>query len=97
MKVDGNKIRITFNHVGSGLITRDKKPASCFLIAGANKKFVKAKAVIDKNTIVVSSSKVKKPIAVRFTWHQDALPNLMNKEGLPANSFRTDDWEVKVR
>lgn len=90
MKVEGNKIRISFDHVGTGLVSRDGKPLSWFTIAGEDKKFVEAKAEIDGNTVVVSAESVTKPIAVRFGWNQIAEPNLSNKEGLPAGPFRTD-------
>jgi sialate O-acetylesterase len=51
---------------------------------------VAAKAEIDGATVVVSAESVAKPVAVRFAWHQEAEPNLSNKEGLPASPFRTD-------
>jgi len=44
---------------------------------------------------VVSAKEVKKPVAVRFAWDNIAEPNLFNKAGLPASSFRTDNWPVK--
>lgn len=91
-KVDGNKIRISFDHVGSGLASRDGKDLTHFQIAGKDQQFVPATAVIEKDQIVVHSDKVAKPEAVRFAWEAAAEPNLMNKEGLPASSFRTDDW-----
>jgi sialate O-acetylesterase len=90
--VEGNKVRITFDHVGSGLASRDEKPLTWFTIAGADGKFVEAKAEIDtaNNTVVVASDAVPVPAAVRFGWREDAEPNLINKEGLPASPFRTD-------
>ncbi len=90
MKVEGNKIRLRFDHVGGGLTSRDGKPLTHFTIAGEDKNFVPAQAEIDGNTIVVSSPQVAKPVAVRFAWHQEAEPNLANKAGLPASPFRTD-------
>mgnify|MGYP002343968107 FL=1 len=90
MAIEGSKIRLSFNHTGSGLASRDGKPLDWFLIAGENGRFVKAQAVIEGNTIVVSSDAVDKPIAARFAWHQEAQPNLINKEGLPAGPFRTN-------
>jgi len=45
---------------------------------------------IDGNTVVVSSDAIAKPSAARFAWHQEAEPNLINKEGLPAGPFRTN-------
>jgi len=80
------------NASGSGLASRDNKPLDHFTLAGEDKKFVEAKAVIDGKSVLVWSDAVAKPVAVRFGWRQDADPNLMNKEGLPAPCFRTDKW-----
>ena len=91
MKIEGDKIRLSFDHVGSGLVSRDGNALNWFTIAGEDKEFVEAKAVIDGDTVVVSSDKVKKPVAVRFGWDEIAEPNLSNKEGLPASPFRTDE------
>ena len=90
MKIEGDKIRLSFDHVGSGLKTSDGKPLDYFTIAGDDKKYYPAEAVIDGETIVVSSPEVKEPVAVRFGWHEAATPNFVNKEGLPASPFRTD-------
>ena len=92
MTVEGNKIRLSFDYVGSGLMARDEKPLTWFEIAGEDKQFVEAKATVDGNTIVVSSDTVANPVAVRFGWHQSAEPNFVNKEGLPASPFRTHRW-----
>ena len=93
MKIEGERIRLMFDHTGGGLTTRDGKPPSHFTIAGADEKFVPAKVEIDGQTIVVYSDEVKQPIAVRFAWTDTAEPNLMNKEGLPASPFRTDTFK----
>ena len=92
MAVEGNAIRLTFDHIGSGLMSRDEKPLTWFEIAGADKQFVAAQATIDGDTIVVSSDTVVNPVIVRFGWHENAEPNFMNKEGLPASPFRTHPW-----
>ena len=63
-----------------------------FAIAGADQKFVWAKATIVGNKIVVSSDQVPIPVAVRYAWADNPDCNLYNKEGLPASPFRTDDW-----
>ena len=89
MKVEGNKVRIEFEHVGSGLKSRDGKPLSWFTIASKEGDFVEATAAIDGNSVVVSSDKISEPAAVRFGWDQLAEPNLMNAESLPAGPFRT--------
>lgn len=92
MEIEGNSIRIHFEHTGSGLVSRDGEPLSWVQIAGEDKQFVDAVAEIDGDTIVVSSDSVESPVAVRLGWHQIAEPNLMNKEGLPVSPFRTDSW-----
>ena len=104
MKIEGNKIRISFTEVGGGLQlgtppwTPDGSapPAPTeltgFAIAGADQKWVWAKALIDGNTVVVSSDDVASPVAVRYGWGSCPSINLYNKEGLPASPFRTDDW-----
>ncbi len=92
VKFDGGKARVSFDHVGGGLVARDGKDLSHFEVAGEDKKFVAAKAVIDGGSIVVSADGVAKPVAVRFGFHQNAEPNLSNKAGLPASPFRTDKW-----
>jgi len=93
MKVEGNKIRISFAHVGGGLVARDGRELTEFQIAGADGKFVPAKAVIDGKTVVVSCKDVAAPKHVRFGWHKVANPNLANKEGLPASPFQTNNWQ----
>jgi sialate O-acetylesterase len=93
MKVEGNKVRLTFDHAGGGLVARDGKPLTHFTIAGADGNFVDAQAEIDGATVVVHADSVAAPRAVRFGWHQEAEPNLSNKAGLPASPFRTDREE----
>jgi sialate O-acetylesterase len=91
MKVEKNKIRITFDNVPTGLEARGGDLTE-FLIAGDDRKFYTAKAKIDKGTVIVSSKEVKKPVAVRFAWTNGSIPNLFSKEGLPVPSFRTENW-----
>ena len=68
----------------------DGKPLTWFTIAGEDGEFVEANARVDGETIVVSSEEVSNPKAVRFGWHEEAEPNLVNGAGLPASPFRTD-------
>ena len=105
MTVEGDKIRLTFKEVGSGLMmgvppwtpTGMPPPAPTelkgFAITGADGKWVWGKATIDGNTVVVSGDGVANPLAVRYDWASCPFGNLYNKEGLPASSFRTDDWD----
>ncbi|MGB7294052.1 MAG: hypothetical protein WBC70_00545 [Candidatus Aminicenantales bacterium] len=92
MSVEGTRIRIVFDHVAGGLISNDGLPLKWFEIAGADHIFYKAAAEIDGETVIVSSPRVAAPRAVRFGWHQSAIPNLANRAGLPASPFRTDTW-----
>src|SRR5205085_9196389 len=85
------RIRLHFKHVHGGLtIKPDDTKLMGFAIAGADKKFVWADAVIDKDTIVVSSPDVVEPQHVRYGWAWNPIGNLYNKERLPAITFRTD-------
>ena len=87
-----NRIRLTFDHIGSGLISLDGNQLTWFEIAGEDHIFYKARAEIQGHTVVVWSPLVESPVAARMGWHQLAVPNLGNREGLPASPFRTDRW-----
>ncbi len=89
MSIENNKIRISFDHTGSGLISLDSRPLAWFEVAGEDKVYRKAKAEIDGHTVLVWNDRIDHPITVRFGWHELAAPNLGNKEGLPASPFRT--------
>ena len=68
-----------------------------FEIAGSDHHFHYAKAYVDGDKIIVYNDEVDSPVAVRYAWADDALEaNLFNKEGIPASSFRTDDWKGKT-
>ncbi len=88
--IDGNKIVITFTNTGSGLVTNDGEELREFAIAGADKKFVWAKATIEGDKIIVTSDVVAHPMYVRYAWADNPDVNLYNKEGLPASPFRTE-------
>jgi sialate O-acetylesterase len=89
---EGAQIRIRFTSADSGLATRNGAPPDGFEIAGEDRQFLPAEVTLEKESALVRSPKVAKPVAVRFAWHEDARPNLMNEEGLPAAPFRTDAW-----
>jgi len=92
MKIDGDQARLSFSHVGGGLVARDGQPLRDFEIAGGDRQFMPATATIEGDTLVVRSEAVAKPVAVRYGWYDAAQPNLSNQAGLPASPFRTDDW-----
>jgi len=91
LTVAGGKVRVTFDHVGGGLMARDGQPLSWFEVAAADGEFVAARAEIDGDVVVVWSDDVPEPAAVRYAWHMlpEPIPNLVNKAGLPASPFST--------
>jgi sialate O-acetylesterase len=103
-KVEGQKIRVSFENFGSGLMlgekiglepTKEIKDAKLkwIAIAGDDKVWHWAEASIDGDTLLVSSEKVPAPVAVRYAFAMNpAGANLYNKAGLPASPFRTDAW-----
>jgi sialate O-acetylesterase len=101
--VDGNKVRLSFDHVGSGLMV-GRKPGTApteevkdgelaeFSVRDKDGKWHWAKATIDKNDVIVWSESVSEPTAVRYAYQSNpAKANLYNKEGLPASPFTTVD------
>jgi len=93
MSIEGNKIRLSFEHADSGLMIKNGTKLKGFAIAGKDKKFKWAKAKIDGNSVVVWNSSIKQPVAVRYAWQSNPVCNLYNKAGLPASPFRTDQWK----
>ena len=94
MAKDGSRIILTFTNTGGGMIAKDKYGyLKGFEIAGSDKKFYYAQALIEGDKVVVYHKDVKDPVAVRYGWADDATDcNLFNEEGFPAGPFRTDDW-----
>ena len=98
MKVAKDTIRVSFSHLGGGLVAKGGTLKG-FQIAGADQKFVAADAKIDGDAIVVSNAQVTAPVAVRYAW--DNYPeglgcNLYNAAGLPAAPFRSDKWNYPI-
>jgi sialate O-acetylesterase len=104
-KVEGDKIRISFKETAKGLkpgqapwCAKGVEPLPTdkligFVIAGSDMNWVEADAVINGNDVIVSSKSVPNPVAVRYGWAHSPRCNLYNSEGLPASTFRTDDWQ----
>jgi sialate O-acetylesterase len=80
---------VEFDSVPTTLVSRGGPPTH-FKVAGSDGRFVEGKAVIDGKSVVVSSPEVAQPVAVRFAFTCDAIPNLFTAEGMPVNLFRTD-------
>jgi sialate O-acetylesterase len=90
LRVEGNKVLLSFKHVGQGLVEAKDGELKGFTIAGPDMKFHPAHAETKGNTVVVWSDEVEKPAAVRYGWANFPECNLFNKDGLPATPFRTD-------
>ncbi len=90
-RVEGSSIRLRFQHVGLGLVTRHAESLQGFAIAGADKKFVWAQAIVDGEAVVVTAPSVPSPLYVRYAW-DGPIPwaNFFNQDGFPALTFRTD-------
>ncbi|MCH2203741.1 MAG: sialate O-acetylesterase [Fuerstiella sp.] len=84
--------RLRFDYADSGLMTSDGKAPGHFEIAGVDQHFHPATAVINGSELIISAEQVSEPKAVRYAFTSNAQPNLINGEGLPASSFRTDRW-----
>jgi sialate O-acetylesterase len=94
MEIKGNEITLSFVSIGVGLSSTDKNGIlKGFEIAGSDKVFYVAKAIIKDNKVIVSSESVSNPVAVHYGWADDDTDiNLFNKENFPASPFRTDNW-----
>lgn len=88
-KFDGARAVVSFTHVGGGLEARGGELQG-FTLLGADGKSQPAKAVIDGDTVVVTSDAVPQPVAVRYGWENVPVVNLFNADGLPASPFRSD-------
>jgi sialate O-acetylesterase len=92
MKIKGKSIVLSFKNASKGLVAADGKLDN-FEIAGADKVFRPAEAsILPDGKISVSNAEVLAPIAVRYGFKNWVKGDLYNKEGLPASSFRTDNW-----
>jgi sialate O-acetylesterase len=91
---EAGRARVTFELGGSALAVRGEgKELHGFEIAGADRRFHPARAVVDGDTVIVSSEAVVTPQAVRYAWRDNPEnADLINRDGLPASPFRTDTW-----
>ncbi|QTL99038.1 sialate O-acetylesterase [Iocasia frigidifontis] len=92
MKVEGKKIILTFDHIGSGLTAKGDGKLKTFFLVDSNNKPHKTEAEIRNDKVIVWNEKVKDPVAVYYAWSDNPEhANLYNKEGLPASPFRTGE------
>lgn len=92
MKIEGNEVKLTFENAPNGILSLGKE-LYCFEVAGANKRFYPAKAFVTNEGLTVMSPSVAAPVAVRYAFTDFIEGDLFNTEGIPASSFRTDDWD----
>jgi len=88
----GATLRVRFTGVASGLLTTDGAPPKGFLLAGADRVWHVADAVIDGDAVMLSSRDVPEPVAARYAWGNSPPATLINQADLPAAPFRSDDW-----
>jgi len=93
-RIDGSAVRISVRDAGAGLWAKDGAPPREFVIAGEDRKFVRAEAKLDGTDIVVTSAAVAQPVAVRYAWEPNPTVNVVGETGLPLLPFRTDHWPV---
>jgi sialate O-acetylesterase len=94
MVVNNDKALISIKHLDGGIVVKNKYGyIQGFEIAGEDKVFHYAQAIYKDNNLVISSSQVKNPVAVRYNW-SDATEEgqVFNGEGFPLAPFRTDSW-----
>jgi sialate O-acetylesterase len=90
MAVEGNKIRLYFTNIGSGIACRDDRLRT-FMICGKNGCFMDAQAKLDGDTVIVFCRDIENPTQVRYAWCDNPEEaNLYNIEGLPASPFTTE-------
>jgi len=92
-KVEGSKIRLSFDYAQGGLLIRSTGAANSFAICGKDRVWHWAAAKIDKDGIVVWSDEISDPKAVRYAWANNPVMTIYNEAGLPLLPFRTDDFE----
>lgn len=91
-KVDGDKVVVSFTHLGGGLAFKHGDKVQGFAVAGEDKKFYWADAKIEGENVVLTCAKVAKPVSVRYAWAPEhKWANLFNTDGLPALPFKTDN------
>ena len=93
MKTEVGAIRLQFKHLSGGLAAKGAaKAIKGFEIAGEDRKFVPAEAIVSGNEVIVGSALVRRPVAARYAWRDFPESSLYGRSGLPAVPFRTDDW-----
>jgi len=91
MSINGSTITIKFKNAPNGLSAFGKE-LKYFEVAGTNKVFRPAKAMVSGGNIIVTATDVKEPVAVRYAFKDFVIGDLFSTEGFPVSSFRSDEW-----
>src|SRR5690606_7340294 len=94
MSINKQKVNLYFDHAPNGFMVKNNEKPTEFFIAGSDKNFLPADVKIEKDRIVVSHKNIKEPVAVRFSFSNTGMSNVLSKEGFPITPFRTDNWDV---
>ena len=99
MKISGKQVIVTFSKVGAGLQIKGGNIINGFALAGDDRHFYNAKAIlVDSHTVCLQADEVDVPVAIRYAWADNPGElNLYSKQGLPLTPFRTDDWDRQVK
>ena len=82
---------VSFNHADGLRPANEGEELLTFEIAGEDRTFHPAKAVVlEDGRVKVWSKEVKHPTIVRYGWQPYTKANLVNSAGLPASTFRSD-------
>lgn len=92
-KVAADKIIISFDNSDGGLVIKEDKSETNFMIAGEDSVFKIANVKVDGKKLVLSNPEITRPVAARYAWSNTPTGTLFNKKNLPASSFRTDNWK----
>lgn len=90
LHIEGTQLRVRFEHVGSGLYSKDGALRG-FAIAGSDGKYYNAHAKLEDSEVLLWSDKVAIPVSVRFGWADFTDANLYNSAHLPAVPFRAGE------
>ncbi|MEO0413891.1 MAG: sialate O-acetylesterase [Verrucomicrobiota bacterium] len=98
MAVMGKEVHVKIKDVGSRLHSFDTRHATGFVVAGEDKVWHNAQAmVVGTDTVKVWSDAEEAPVAVRYAWGDNPVANLRSWENLPVDPFRSDDWKVSTQ
>jgi sialate O-acetylesterase len=91
IEIKGNEVTVHFDKAPVGVYALNNE-SKLFMVAGEDKVFHPAKAVVNRTKVVVTSDAVPNPVAVRYAFENFVVGDLFGVNGLPVSSFRSDNW-----